>query len=337
VEATRFTSSPITSTNNHGTSLLTAHGNPLITIANGGNSPNEPAHLTVHPNTAAAAAAASNPNTLSTIINENNPNAESSFYEDQLDNELECISGAAATTVTTAHVNKNQASNSTLNSMPSNVYMLANAATNGQTKHDEFMRNTGTTCQFLGSGVASSSSNLSGSKPAKAKSGNHVSFNINNAIYTSRQETPIPISVLKQQAAVAAAAAAVANSASTTNNTNNNNNSYGSVKPILVQSASNSQYDQPSGEFHNGGGGSTSGGSVSSPLQSSLKKSSGISDLLSQYVQMNAEKDMLKQQQHQYQQQVLNKSAAMNTNNNNNNNNNFANSSSKTDTKTTIL
>ena len=44
-------------------------------------------------------------------------------------------------------------------------------------------------------------SNMKSIQTLKAKSGNsnhHVSFNINNAIYTSRQETPIPISILKQ-------------------------------------------------------------------------------------------------------------------------------------------
>jgi hypothetical protein len=280
-------------------------------------------------------------------------NAESSFYEDQLDNELECIpvppSNNAPAKITTNSSNNNN--NGVSNNLQSNGFAQHNQAMNGmngQAKYDEFANNRGGHVQYSNSMVNNTNNNNtaavngSASKPAKGKSGNHVSFNINNAIYTSRQETPIPISVLKQQAAAAAAAVSLS--------TNTNSGIYGqtsasssatsggqasrvneSIKPILVQnSAQVISYDPSSGE------------STASPLQSSLKKSSGISDLLSQYVQMNTEKDMLKQQQqqqqHQYHQQLLNNKSAMN--NNNNNNNNISNNNSnltKTDTKTTIL
>ncbi len=260
-------------------------------------------------------------------------NAESSFYEDQLDNELECISGSGsrASGVPVKSPNSNNTSNIPVQN---NIYSMHS----GQTKHDEFMRHHNS--QYSTSNTNANGNLNNSGKPAKAKSGNHVSFNINNAIYTSRQETPIPIAVLKQQAAVAAAAAAVANIS-----TGSNSGVYGSasdrhasrmgenIKPILVQNGGN-PYEQSVCEVNTNTNGS-SGGGVSSPLQSSIKKSSGISDLLTQYVQMNSEKDMLKQQQHQYLQQALTKSAINNTTTNNPNNANS--SSSKTDTKTTIL
>lgn len=83
-------------------------------------------------------------------------NQESSFYEDQLDNELEAI----------------QESNVDLQNMNLPLPNKKEQNPNGIQK----------------------------SKVKVAGSNHHVSFNINNAIYTSKQETPIPIpiSILKQ-------------------------------------------------------------------------------------------------------------------------------------------
>lgn len=83
-------------------------------------------------------------------------NPDSSFYEDQLDNELEAIQ-------------ENNIDSQNLNLALPNKKVQS---TNGIQK----------------------------SKVKVAGSNHHVSFNINNAIYTSKQETPIPIpiSILKQ-------------------------------------------------------------------------------------------------------------------------------------------
>ena len=91
-----------------------------------------------------------NSNDSSSSSSSSNP--ESSFYEDQLDNELES--------------------------------MTTTSIRNGKPKQQQNGGTATSTAQHV--------------KPAKSKQ-QHVSFNINNAIYTSRQDTPIPISVLKQQ------------------------------------------------------------------------------------------------------------------------------------------
>lgn len=85
-----------------------------------------------------------------------NENGDSSFYEDQLDNELEGIK-------------ENSADSRKPNEPLTNIKEPSN---NGIQK----------------------------SKAKVAGTNHHVSFNINNAIYTSKQETPIPIpiSILKQ-------------------------------------------------------------------------------------------------------------------------------------------
>lgn len=198
--------------------------------------------------------------------NENNP-TESSFYEDQLDNELECISAQPT---------------------ENNTNVTNSVMRNGQL-----------------------------ARAPRAKSGNHVSFNINNAIYTSRQETPIPISVLKQQQQHPQ----INNSASYPNNTSYhphlvkaNIESNNIVKPILVQGGNHDSEIE------------IQGGVVMSPTtNASIKKSAGISDLLNQYVhQMSNDKDQNTPRSQQQQQQHLNKPV-------------LTNSQPKVDTKTTIL
>ena len=157
-------------------------------------------------------------------INSNNlqndsSNPESSFYEDQLDNELESFSDSTGgLTVRSADISATYNSNANkvvkiisndldldhlITSKNSNV--LGNAEINAKLNGIKSIQNT------------------------KTKSGNsnhHVSFNINNAIYTSRQETPIPISILKQSTGI-------------NGNNNNNNNTNSSSKAITSSSFEN--------------------------------------------------------------------------------------------------
>ena len=121
------------------------------------------------------------------IINENiqndSSNAESSFYEDQLDNELESFSdstGCLTVRSTEMHLNNKHfvnSANKIVKIIPPNNSNDVNTEKSSEISKQNALKST------------------------QKKSGNsnhHVSFNINNAIYTSRQETPIPISILKQ-------------------------------------------------------------------------------------------------------------------------------------------
>ena len=109
---------------------------------------------------------------------ENSQADESSFYEDQLDNELESFSDSGQP----RELNK-----SILEMFGVNNKCNANSDANGSPVNaantlDKQPANTNI---------------KSNKKPSKsANSNHHVSFNINNAIYTTRQE--IPISIIKQ-------------------------------------------------------------------------------------------------------------------------------------------
>lgn len=120
-------------------------------------------------------------------------NPESSFYEDQLENELESISSPGPTMSSngTTGYFKNGKSKQQTNGLSSNSSNnINNTVSNGV--------NGGVSNGVQSNGGGPAAAPLSAIKSSKSKQ-NHVSFNINNAIYTSRQETPIPISVLKQQ------------------------------------------------------------------------------------------------------------------------------------------
>ena len=126
-EASRLTSSPICNFNSStGASMTTEQPSPT--------SPTQSATKLLNNDTSSSSSS----------------NPESSFYEDQLENELESISNP-----------------------------------NGNIK----------SCFKNGTHKPIKQSSVKSNKPKQ----NHVSFNINNAIYTSRHDTPIPISVLKQQ------------------------------------------------------------------------------------------------------------------------------------------
>jgi len=155
----------------------------------------------------------------SQAINHENPqndssNPESSFYEDQLDNELESFSDSTGClTVRSAEIAANDSSfNPHFNNLTNKVVKIIPPV-------NDLTSDLGKSTEFNGT------AKLNGMKSVtRAKSGNsnhHVSFNINNAIYTSRQETPIPISILKQPMG------------QSYNNTNSNN------KPILSNGNSN--------------------------------------------------------------------------------------------------
>jgi hypothetical protein len=105
--------------------------------------------------------------------NAQTPN-ESSFYEDQLDNELESFDKSSKLLL--SNLNNNNG-NIKLHNNKKEENKLTNESVNVKTPS-------------LKSATRTKSSN----------SNHHVSFNINNAIYTSKQETPIPIpiSILKQ-------------------------------------------------------------------------------------------------------------------------------------------
>jgi hypothetical protein len=108
------------------------------------------------------------------ILNDNNSNGESSFYEDQLDNELESFSN---------HQKNNLINNDML--AVNNTALTKKPAIKMQSPTNSLEKKNHSISQQTG-------------KSKSSNSNHHVSFNINNAIYTSRQETPIPISVLKQ-------------------------------------------------------------------------------------------------------------------------------------------
>ena len=122
------------------------------------------------------------------LLNEST-NAESSFYEDQLDNELESFSTTnisrtfvTSSSYTTVPLKLNpRAANGGTKAVEEaiSINAIINAASNNNNNNEK------TTMKMMNKGKTSGSNH-------------HVSFNINNAIYTSRQETPIPISILKQ-------------------------------------------------------------------------------------------------------------------------------------------
>jgi hypothetical protein len=141
---------------------------------------------------------------------------------------------------------------------------------------------------------------MKSAKNGKNKSGNHVSFNINNAIYTSRQETPIPISVLKQQQQQNGANGQLQQlNKMAYNNINQNDH----PKPILVNN--NSEMPAPTDHLSLANSmmqaclmnGQNNNNNINN---STMKKSNGISDLLNQYVQNE------KQQQQQQTQSANN-------------------------------
>ena len=108
---------------------------------------------------------------------ENSQADESSFYEDQLDNELESFSDSGQT----RELNK-----STLEMF--GVNNKCNASSDADVANTLDKQPTNTNIKSTNK------------KPSRsANSNHHVSFNINNAIYTTRQE--IPISIIKQQPA----------------------------------------------------------------------------------------------------------------------------------------
>jgi len=126
-------------------------------------------------------------------LNDNSSNGgESSFYEDQLDNELESFSN-------TESKNNNNSINNQILSLNNSTFakkpaIKMQSPTNSLekksvnlTKSNQTYTSTSIPQQTIATG-----------KNKSNNSNHHVSFNINNAIYTSRQETPIPISVLKQ-------------------------------------------------------------------------------------------------------------------------------------------
>ena len=117
-------------------------------------------------------------------------NPESSFYEVQLDNELESFSDSmGGLTVRSAESVTNEISfkNSNKNKVVKIIPPVQDLKNDLGKSID-----TNNTAKIIGIKSIQNSRNKSGN------SNHHVSFNINNAIYTSRQETPIPISILKQ-------------------------------------------------------------------------------------------------------------------------------------------
>lgn len=166
LEANRLTSSPICSFNNMN-NMTSSSSNPNAASLNGDTT-------TIYSNMAASTIAAQ-----TGLLNDSS-NAESSFYEDQLDNELESISNVPNNTkrqVPNGSANQSCAAQkvSVVNSAAPTP-PLAGLVTNQPTPV-----------------IKTTQSN----KQKSSNSNHHVSFNINNAIYTSRQDTPIPISILK--------------------------------------------------------------------------------------------------------------------------------------------
>ena len=306
-ETNRFTTSPVINLNVN-KDLKNTNGSLLSSTNNSITTDNE--HTCQSSNTVTNTFVNSGNNNSNSKNNSKDcSNTESSFYEDQLDSELECISSSL-------NMGTKNAANNNANVNFNGIYMP---------NSDYAMKN-----QALLNNPAASSC----SKAYRARSGNHVSFNINNAIYTSRQETPIPISVLKQQTSNAINSCTISNGVSV-NVPGTCNNQYpssnGHAKPILVlgniNGGVNSNYDSDANEqiMMNIGN-----NRASSPLGSSLKKSNGISDLLNHYVQVNTERDLEKMKQHQQQHlhhhNCMNKGIpGVNT------------ATNKTDTKTTIL
>lgn len=132
--------------------------------------------------------------------NQENPQAESSFYEDQLDNELESLSL--------------QNMNSSKLDSPMDI-QLRNEKRNSYNKSEENLVSPTRRVAF------EDSVRPGGKRTTKSANGNHhVSFNINNAIYSTRQE--IPISIIKGS-----------HIGSNTNSNNfNTTNGYAVTKPI---------------------------------------------------------------------------------------------------------
>ena len=144
--------------------------------------------------------------------NKSSQTNESSFYEDQLDNELEGFENSSKALLTNLGNSKfkkddkppisSKLINSsviTSNSSNANEYVTNNSNQNATNNCISFSENGSiTNCN------KSMTPNLkppNGPRTRSNNSNHHVSFNINNAIYTSRQETPIPIpiSILKQK------------------------------------------------------------------------------------------------------------------------------------------
>jgi hypothetical protein len=158
IDSSRLTSSPICHFNSN-----SENSNSTLT--------SNPAAISLGPNMS--------------LVNDNS-NPESSFYEDQLDNELESFSENQTTTTYA-----NNSNTKPIKTSPNKSNSPRSDELNGKANNPS---NESSSKQLNGS-------NIKSIQTLKAKSGNsnhHVSFNINNAIYTSRQETPIPISILKQ-------------------------------------------------------------------------------------------------------------------------------------------
>ena len=154
-----------------------------------------------------------------TLLSESGTLAESSFYEDQLDNELESFSNSSSINNTSAaSVQSNGGQNGNARIFSSSKLQASTAVTaKAQEDLKEIINSINTMAMssaVVNNGAGNNNNNnvvnseslrpaTTNLKGSKAKSGNgnhHVSFNINNAIYTSRQETPIPISILKPAA-----------------------------------------------------------------------------------------------------------------------------------------
>jgi hypothetical protein len=146
---------------------------------------------------------------------------ESSFYEDQLDNELEGFENSSKALLTNLGNSKFKKDDKPpITSKANTIISNSNSNNNNNNNNNENILNNLNTnasnycISFSENGSIINSSNNSnksmtpnlktpnGPRTRSSNSNHHVSFNINNAIYTSRQETPvpIPISILKQKA-----------------------------------------------------------------------------------------------------------------------------------------
>ncbi len=220
---------------------------------------------------------------------------ESSFYEDQLDNELESFDNSSKLLLSNLN-NNNKLSKKEDNKLTNNSISSYNNSGTG------LIDNVKT--PSLKSSTRTKSSN----------SNHHVSFNINNAIYTSKQETPIPIpiSILKQ-----------------TNKTNNEQK-YSNLGngPLNLMSFPSSSLSANAT--------ATATSMTTSPFQS-LKKQNNYATpatiLISEHQQQNLQ---LNSDQSQHLQSLRNL-IANNNNNINNSTSNINNKNGRIDTKTTIL
>ena len=157
-------------------------------------------------------------------------NPESSFYEDQLDNELESFSDSTAgLTVRSAEMSASFCNG--LNGTNSN--RVVKIISNELDAMEQLTSKSNSDMTAKMNGIKS----IQNTKTKSGNSNHHVSFNINNAIYTSRQETPIPISILKQSNN--------SNNGCNSNSNNNNNIINGNNKSILANTtnSSNSTFD----------------------------------------------------------------------------------------------